>query len=168
MFLEVLMKNDECSLEKLKKDYEAIKKKHGLPEFGELNRDFGIEKAAEVETEFLIREIRKFIADKSSNYLRFIDTVLNPVNAPMFVFSFIKLIGTEEKNKLTEIYKKLIKEEVKLIELDLEFSEEKEAKFIKEFYELWKGVKKEMKEIIEKVNDSWSNKNEGNNRGYFG
>jgi len=90
------------------------------------------------------------------------------VNAPMFVFSFIKLIRVEEKKKLEEIYKKLIKEEIKLLELDLEFSEEKEAKFIKEYYKLWQEIKKEMLGIIEKIKGSWDNKVGGNSKGYFG
>ena len=158
----------EHDLNELKRNYKFLQEKYNLPSFENLNQDFGIEKAAEVETDFLIREIRKFIADKSSNYLRFIDTVLNPANAPMFVFSFIKMIGTEEKNKLAEIYKKLIKEEIKLIELDLDFSEEKEAKFIREFYEFWRVTKKELLEIVEKAGKNSDNKSEENSRGYFG
>ena len=161
-------KDKESDLEALKKDYKLLQGKYSLPSFDDLNRDFGIEKAAEFETDFLVREIRKFVADKSSNYLRFIDTVLNPVNAPMFVFSFIKMIGTEQKTKLTEIYKKLIKEEMKLLELDLEFSEEKEAKFIKDFYEFWKETKKELLEIVEKAGKSSGDKSRENNCGYFG
>lgn len=161
-------KDKESDLGALKKNYKLLQGKYSLPSFEDLNRDFGIEKAAEFETDFLIREIRKFVADKSSNYLRFIDTVLNPANAPMFVFSFIKMLGTEEKNKLAEIYKKLIKEEIKLLELDLSFSEEKEAKFIKEFYELWQGTKKELLEIIEKADKNPGDKSRENNCGYFG
>lgn len=158
----------ERDLGELKRNYKLFQAKYSLPSFEDLNKDFGIEKAAEFETDFLIREIRKLVADKSSNYLRFIDTVLNPANAPMFVFSFIKMIGADEKNKLTEIYKKLIKEEIKLIELDLEFFEEKEAKFIREFYKFWQETKKELLKIIEKAEKSSDSKSEENNRGYFG
>ena len=89
----------ESDLENLKKDYEKIQRKHGLPSFQELNEDFQIEKVAEVETDFLVREIRKFMADKFSNYLRFIEAVLQPVNTPMFIFSIIKSIGAEEDRK---------------------------------------------------------------------
>lgn len=162
------MKNEKSDLETLKKKYELLQEKYSLPSFEELNRNFGVEKAAEFETDFLIREIRKFLADKSSNYLRFIDTILNPSNAPMFVLSFIKMIGTDEKNKLTEVYKKLIKEEIKLLELDLDFSEDKEAKFIREFSELWNEIRKELLEVVEKANKSSDKKSGENNRGYFG
>ena len=113
----------ECNLETLKKDYKELQAKHNLPSFEELNEDFNIEKAAEIEIELLIREIRRFVADKLLNYQRFVESVLNPVNVQMFIFSVIKSIGNEEKEKLTEIYKILSKNELKLIELDLQFSE---------------------------------------------
>ncbi len=159
---------EKSDLENLKKDYKKIQEKHNLPGFEELNKDFQIEKIAEVKTEFLIREIRKFMADKFSNYLRFIDALLHPVNTPMYIFSIIKLIGVEEKKKLIDIYKKLVKIEVRLIELDIKFFEEKEAEFIKESYDVWKEIKKDMLEIIEVIKKNWDNKSEVNEKGYFG
>ena len=39
--------------------------------------------------------------------MRLIESILNPVSVPIFVFSIIKTLQTEDKNKLTEIYKKL-------------------------------------------------------------
>lgn len=155
-------------LEQLKKDYLALHKKYRLPSFQEMNEDFYIEKIAENETDILIREIRKMVGDRLVNYMRFIENLLNPVNVPMFVFSIIKLMGPEEKNKLSEIYKKLIKNEIKFVERDLEFEEAKEAEFIRESYELWQGIKKELAKIFEKVEKGWGTKTEENSKGYFG
>ena len=155
-------------LESLKKDYLEVQKRYNLPSFENLNEDFQIEKIAEVETDFLMREIRKFIADKFSNYLRFIETILNPVNAPMFVFSIVKSIGIEEKNKLTNVYKELVKNEVKLIELDIEFSEEKEANFINESYKIWQKIKREILEVVKIIKKNWDNKTGIDEKGYFG
>lgn len=161
-------KQDKESLEKLKKDYIKIQKKHHLPSFEKLNEDFQIEKIAEIETEILIREIRRFMAEKFSNYLRFVETILNPVNAPMFVFSVIKTINLEEKNKLTEIYKKLAKIEVRLVEVDIEFSEEKEAEFINESCRVWQEIKKDLLNLVNIIKKNWDNKFEMNDKGYFG
>jgi hypothetical protein len=158
----------ESNLEDLKKDYLSIQKKYNLPEFSDMNKDFHIEKACEAETDYLIREVRRFIADKFSNYLRFIETILNPVNAPMSIFSIIKTINAEEKKKLTEIYKDLIKSEVRVIELDIEFSEEKEADFIREVYELWQKIKKDLLDVIDVIKKNWDNKLDVNGKGYFG
>ena len=162
------MAKDEQKLEKLKKDYEVLKKEYNLPSFEKLNEDFYIEKIADSETEILIREVRKFIGDKMMNYMRFIENLLNPVNVPMFIFSIIKLLDAEEKKSLSEIYKGLMKKEVQFIELDLEFNEKKEAEFVKNAYEFWQGIKKDMLKVIDKINKKWDNKFGTNNKGYFG
>jgi len=163
-----MSKGKESGLETLKKNYKKIQKEYGLPDFENLNEDFQIEKIAEIETEYLVREIRKFIADKFSYYLRFIEAILHPVNSPMFVFSIIKSIKADDKNKLTEAYKQLAKKEVTLIELDVEFSEKKEGKFIKESYEMWQKMKKDLLDVLETIKNNWDNKFETNGKGYFG
>ena len=139
---------EKSNLENLKKDYKKIQKKYDLPNFDELNKDFQIEKVAETETDFLIREIRKFMADKFSNYLRFIEAILNPVNAPMFIFSIIKSIGIEEKKKLTDIYGKLSKTELFYVALsyfqymnpDKPMDEAEFQNFVKLDVENWEPV----------------------------
>ena len=158
----------EYGLDALKQEYKKIQEKHSLPSFEELNEDFGIEKASEIEVELLIREIRRFIADKLSNYMRFIEAILNPANVQIFVYSLIKSLETQEKERLTEVYKKLSKIELKLIELDIKYSEEKEALFIRESFVMWQEMKKELLDIIEKVNNNWDNKSESKNKDYFG
>ncbi len=158
----------EKSLEKLKKKYSEIQKKFGLPDFDELNREFQIEKISIEETDYLVREIRKFLADKFSNYMRFVEALLNPSNSPLFVFSIVKSLNVEDKESLQEVYKKFAKIEVDLVEIDLDFSEEKEVEFIKESYKIWKSIKKSLLEIVEVVRKNWDNKFEGNTRGYFG
>jgi len=158
----------ENRLEQLKKDYRVLQKKYGLPEFDRINQDFYIEKIVENETQFLIREIRRMVGDRLANYMRFVEHLLNPINVPFFIFSIIKLIGKEEKNKLSEIYQKLVKNEVKFLEVDLEFNEAREAKFVKESFELWQEIKKDLLEIISKIDKGWENKREENSRGYFG
>ncbi|MBW6442264.1 hypothetical protein K0A97_00590 [Patescibacteria group bacterium] len=162
------MIKDRITLEELKEEYSPLQKKYNLPKFEQLNEDFSIEKATETETEILIREIRRFVGEKIINYLRFVEGLLNPVNGPMFVFSIIKILEPSEKQKLSDIYKELVKQEIKFIELDLEFDEKKEADFIIEANKLWQDVKKDLLGILEGVNNRWDNKSEGTNKGYFG
>jgi len=162
------MVKEEDKLKKLKAGYLEIQKKYKLPSFEKLNEDFQIEKVAEVNTDYLIREIRKFMADKFSNYLRFIEMLLNPVNVPMFVFYFVKSLNTEDKTRLSESYKKLAKIEINLIEADVKFSEQREAEFIKESYKLWQEIKEDIIKMIDSVKNNWDNKIKPNDKGYFG
>jgi len=162
------MPKKELSLEKLKKDYKKIQNKYNLPDFKKLNEDFSIEKISETETENLIREIRRFMGEKFSNYLRFSEAILNPVNVPMFVLSVVKTINSEDKKRLTEVYKKLSKIEVQLLELEIEFSDKKEAEFIKNSFRIWQDIKKDLIELVETIKRSWDNKFETNSKSYFG
>ncbi len=159
---------EESSLAELKKNYAEVQTKYDLPSFEELSADFSIEKASEVETDFLVREVRKYMSDKLQNYMRFVETILHPSNASMFIFSIIKTIEVKDKEKLTEVYKKLARYEVDLIELDIEYSEEKEAKFVKKFNASWQGVKKDMLSIVGVIRDNWDKEVEKSTKAYFG
>jgi len=158
----------KADLANLKKDYTQLEIKYCLPNFEQMNNDFQIEKLADVETDFLLREIKRLSSDKFFNYFRFIESLLNPTNAAMFTFSVIKTLGKEEKDKLSELYKKFFKIELEFIEIDINPSEEKEADFIKSFYKEWQIIKKEMLSIMQVVKENWDNKSESNNKGYFG
>lgn len=163
-----MVEKKESELAKLKENYKKIEKTYHLPEFDKLNSEFSIEKLAEIETDFLVREVARIMAEKFSNYMRFVELVLNPSNAPMFIFSIIKTMGESEKKKFAEIYKELAKIELNLIELDVDFSEKKEADFINGSYKTWINMKKDFQEVIEKIKANWDNKNENNNKAYFG
>jgi hypothetical protein len=158
----------EKTLSELKKDYLEIQEKYSLPDFQEFNQNFQIEKIAEYETDILIREVRKFVAEKLSNYMKFIEMIINPLNAPMSIFSLIKSLGQSDKKKLSEIYEKLVKNEIEIVELDLNFSEEKEVEYIKNSYNLWKEIKKDLLEIIETIKKNWDNDSKKGEAGYFG
>lgn len=162
------MEKHGMGMEKLKEEYEKLQKKHKLPSFKELNEDFHIEKIADTETEFLIREVRKNLGDKLANYMRFLENLLSPVNVPMSIFSIVKVLDSEDKKKLSDIYKELMKKELKFLELELVFNEQKEVQFINESYKFWQDVKKDLLKLIEKINEKWDDKSETSNKGYYG
>lgn len=161
-------KDDGVCLEELKKSYAILREKHNLPEFDELNRDFSIEKISEYETELLLKEIRRFMFDKFSNYMRFLEGLLNPVNASIFTFSVLKSLNSDDKKIIEEIYKKLMKIELELMAVDIDYNEDKEVEFIKESYKIWHEIKKGWKQTIDSVKKNWDNKIEENNKAYFG
>ncbi|MEK6883428.1 MAG: hypothetical protein AABY22_27620 [Nanoarchaeota archaeon] len=161
------MPKEESKLEKLKKEFSKIQSKYKLPSFNELNEDFSIEKI-EDESDFLVREVRRHIAEKFSNYLRFLEALLNPTGAPMFVFTVVKSLSNDDKKRITEIYKQLVQNEVKLLELDIEFSEKKEVEYIKNTFKMWQEIKKQLLGVVESIKKNWDSKTEGNSKGYFG
>lgn len=161
-------KKEELTLEDLKENYEILRAKHDLPSFKELNEDFMIEKLSSIETDYLIRGVRHCIAEKFLNYLRWIETILNPQQSSLFMYSLIKSVTSEQKKRLSEIYWKLCKDELLLIELDTLYVEEKEIKFVKEFYASWKDLSRELAGIVGELHKSVDSKKEKNSNGYFG
>lgn len=164
---ESCCKEDKTCLENMKLEYEKFKEKHNLPEFSKLNEEFHIEKTAEIETDYFLREIRRTITDKLVNYLRFFEAFMNPSAAPVFIHSIMKTLDSESKETIQNIYKKLSKREVELIDLDLNYEEKKEADFIKSVVEEWDEIKKDLTKILEVINKNWDSKIEGSNKGYF-
>ncbi|HLC86854.1 MAG TPA: hypothetical protein VJH65_01090 [Candidatus Nanoarchaeia archaeon] len=158
---------EKSVLKEMKKDYAEFQKKYNLPSFEKLNEYFSIEKAADYETDFLLREIRKHVADRLQNYMRFIEALLHPTDVPIFIFSIIKSLGTGDMEKLVELYKELAKMNLKLIKLDISYSEQKEAELIKESYKLWEKIKNETLDILKVVEKNWDSKMEFNGRSYF-
>ncbi len=137
--------------------YKPLQEKYQLPEFSELNKLFDIEDI-DPDTEFLLRKIRRTISDKIANYLRFTEIVLNPSNAPMFFFKILKKLNSEDKEALTKIYEQLGKSELKMLSLDIEYDEQKEADFINETYKSFtEEIKEEFLKVIEKLNNGEEN-----------
>ena len=159
---------EESKLQELKERYAEIQQKYDLASFDDMNHDYHIERLCELETDYLIREIRKFISDKLQNYAKFIENLLNPTNASMFIYSVIKTLNEEDKKVLVSVFKKLTRWEVELIDLDLEFLEEKEAKFVREFSKDWQETKKDLHKILDSIKTNWDKEIEKNSKAYFG
>ncbi len=157
----------ERKLNDLKKEYAVLQKKYKLPPFDQLNLNFDIERALERETDYLLREIRRNVADKVYLYLKFCEMILNPSNAPFFMFSLIKNLSAGEKKKIDELYKKLAKMDIDMMDLDLNYSEKKEADFINSIFKEWKGINENLTLVVKSFKGSFDKSNEGNSKAYF-
>ncbi len=162
------MTKEKSGLEELKKDYEPFKLKYKLPDFRQLNEEFDIEKVAEIETDFLLREIRKNIMDKVIAYLRFVEMLLNPSNAPLFFMSLVKGFESQDKRILERIYEKLGHFEIDVIELDCRYSEKEEAEMINKITKEWKTISDDMIALVEVLRRNWCQKSKTDDRGYCG
>ena len=162
------MEKEENSLKNFKRKYATLKKKFSLPPFRNMNEDFQIEKMSEEETEMPLREIKRIMGEKFSNYHRFVEVLINPSNAPLFVFSMLKSLDDGEKAVLMETYGKLTEIEILMVETDIEYSDRKEAEFIKNSYVTWQDIKKNLSTIIDKIKSKGNNERKNGNAGYFG
>ena len=162
------MEKEEFNLEKLKKEYETFKPKYNLPEFSELNKLFDIEEIDQ-NSDYILRKIRRAMSEKTSGYLRFIETLLNPSNAPIFFFKLVKKLENEDKEFLSKVYDTLGNFEIEIISLELEYSEEKEAEFIKKVYNTFNDeIKGNFIKIIKRLENGDNDKRKESSNSYFG
>ncbi|MCX8194245.1 MAG: hypothetical protein N3G19_02705 [Candidatus Pacearchaeota archaeon] len=162
------MLENHNNLERIKKQYEPLKKKYKLPEFSKLNEEFEIEKIQEKETDFLLREIRRIMGDKIIAFLRFLEFFLNPQIAPLFVLTSIKNLTQKEKDSIEKIYKELANIELASVNLDINYEENKEAQFIKEILKKWQELKPQLQEVSEAILQIQKKSGEKKNKSYFG
>jgi hypothetical protein len=165
--MDRMTKDKDFNLERLKEEYAGFKEKYNLPEFSELNKLFDIEEV-EVETDFLLRKIRRVVSERIGAYSRFIEIILNPSNAPMFFFKLVKKLDSKDKEILGEIYEVLGDIEVATITLDLDYDEKKEAEFIGKMFHVFNDeIKEKFLKTIERLSGVNDNSKKYNGS-YFG
>jgi len=158
----------KSELAELKLEYAKFQKKYGLPEFDKINEEFDIEKLAGIETDYLLREMRKHVGERLANFLRFVELMLNPSNAPIFVFHIVKSLQPQDRVNLEESYQKIVEYEVKMIGLDMDYKEKKEAEFLTGVYNDWQQVKGKIMKVYESIVKNWNNNFKKKDKGYFG
>ena len=77
-------------------------------------------------------------------------------------------MSQEDLENLKEVYKKLVKQEIKILKLDVLSSEKDEAEYIKDSFKVWDEIRNSILEIADKIEKNWDNKFEENNKSYFG
>ena len=161
---------DENNLDALKDRYEKLKEKYNLPEFYDLNKLFDIEDVDPC-TDFFLRKIRRTIADRIAGYYRFVDIILNPSNAPVFFFNLIKKLDLKDKELIKGAYEILGNLELEMMGLDLDYSEKKEAEFLKKIVLIFdEKIRPIFLDILHKLRDGNGKieDNKDSKRSYFG
>jgi len=154
-------------IKELKKKYELLKKKYNLPGFKELDEEFDILKA-DSDSETLLREIRKAMILKFSAVLNFIELLLNPTSGSMFYMFLVRGINGIDKSIMDKLFEKLGEIELTSFRLDVNYSEEKEADFIKSEFASWQGIKPELTKILDSLQENWKKTVSKKEKSYFG
>ena len=154
-------------LDKLKKEYDKLEKRYKLPSFKELNEDFEIEKI-DRESDTLLRSVRKVMMDKIIKYLQFVEMLVNPAQAPATFSVFVKQITESDRKNLEKLYESFITLELESLRLEIDYSENEEAKSIKEILSSWNKTKKHMHSVLDMMERNWKRSSVKNERGYLG
>lgn len=131
----------------LKKEYDILQKKYDLPSFQELNENFEIDKI-DRNSFTLMRSIRKIVMEKLINSINFLEFLINPVNAPRMYLNYLKNISVSDKQLIDEIYSSFAKISLDSLELEVNYSEKKEALLIVNVNKLWNEKKEDFSKIL--------------------
>src|SRR3989338_7729585 len=137
-------------LNDLKKLYSPLAAKYKLPTFSELNDNFEIDKI-EKDTDHILRLIRKVMMEKIVNSLSFLELILNPANAPRMYLSYARSLTNEDRKNIDEIYSSLGSISLTSLDLEIDYSEKKEADMIKEIVASWNSTKPKFRKILDNM-----------------
>jgi hypothetical protein len=150
----------------LKKAYGELARKYKMPGFQELNENFEIEKI-DKESECLLRLIRKVMLEKIVNSFNFAEFLLNPLNAPKMYLPFIKTMTLDDRKEIEKIYSGISELLLQTLDIEVDYSEKKEAEMIKKMLERWNELKPSFRKIF--ANMKKPNRQNGTReKSYFG
>lgn len=150
-----MAEKEDNKVEKVKVKYEDLRKKYNLPKFDDFNSEFEIVKA-DVDINFA-KELRRTISHKLQAYAEWFEPVLNPNPSSLHSIVETKIFEKQELQPLFDLYKRLWH----LIHLGLQASLQTEAdeiKFVKQVWDEWPTLKKEIARYIEKLARGWLEK----------
>ncbi|MBW2990649.1 hypothetical protein KY348_03005 [Candidatus Woesearchaeota archaeon] len=148
------------------KEYEALKKKHSLPELAELDKEFCVGKLE--ETDFVLRVIVSKMSERLEQVAKVLGDVIQPENNLSHVYE-AEAFSDDEKKKIFELFKKASYYQTELVINDFEHDEDSAAKLINKTFKEWKSLKQEFLKILEKIKNAWKNQKISKlELGYFG
>jgi len=137
----------------INKKYDQLKKKYKLPDFKSLDSEFEISSIE--KSNYLLRAIISEIIENINNYSKLLQEILNPDTSSLTSMHEYRSLNDEEKDKIYNLYKKLMIIERSSMLLKLNQNEKKEAEFISNVLKEWSNIKKELSYFIGKIEDSW-------------
>jgi len=138
----------------IKDAYEHLKKTHViLPEFDKLNNEFEI---STIETEeFLLRQIRRKIAERFEPVLELFEHIINPDPGSFNDAYECRALTNGEKKQLIELFRKMMENYRLLTEADLLCDDKTDADSIRKISDQWVEQKKQVIPLIKKLRANW-------------
>ncbi len=142
----------------VKKEYDILKRKYKLPDFETVDSEIELSSIKNINRKFLLRIIRHGITERLISFCRFFENLLHPTVPSLVSMHEVKYLDDKQKDKLLLIIKELMLFDREALMLELELSEQKDAKFISDFFREWPKLKGMMREIISDLHTIWEKK----------
>ncbi len=138
----------------IKEAYEKLKKEHPiLPEFDKINKEFELEL---IESDkFLLRHIKRKIAEKMEPVLDLLENSINPDPNSLTAMYECRCFTNGEKKQIIDVFRHLMEQYRSLLETDLMGDDELDAQTIRKIYDIWHQDKKIILPLLKKLRECW-------------
>lgn len=150
----------------VEKEYKNISSKYNLPEFNDLNKDFEI---STLENKaFVLSAVRKRMNEKLIFFCKILENILYPtIQNPVTNYES-SFFDEEIRKNLVKVHKQLLIFDRHSLSIDVNPNEQEDVDFINNLSKEWSYFKKELKKVVEIMQDSWKKENKEQGEGYFG
>jgi hypothetical protein len=151
----------------IEQKYGELKKKHTLPDFADLDKEFEISKLE--KPAFLLREIRDLISERMHDLSHVLEPWVQPdVNAFTTIFEY-RTLNESERREVFAQFKKLMALRRACLDAELAVDDVQDAALITRAMNEWPGIRKALRPIIQKIMAAWPKPSERQEVvGYFG
>ena len=138
----------------IKEVYDKLKKEHPiLPEWEKINKEFEL---ALIEQEhFLLRQIKRKIAEKFEPVMDLLEHSLNPDPNSFSDMYECRCFTNGEQKQILDIFRHLMEQYRSLLETDLIGDDNKDAETIRRLYDTWHENKKLLLPLLKKIRECW-------------
>lgn len=138
----------------VKENYNNLKKEHPiLPDFDKINKEFELDL---IESEFfLLRQIKKQIADKLEPLAQILEHIINPDPNSLVDMYECRCFSNGEKKQVTDVFRHMMEQYRALLETDLMSDDNVDAEIIRKTYDCWMQDKKMIIPLLRKLKECW-------------
>jgi len=144
----------------IKKEYQILSKKHKLPDFDVLDKEFEISNIQDINEKFLIRAIRRRVNEKIAFFIRILDGILHPASSSVISTHENRFFTDEEKQEALKVMRKLMQLDRKGLKIDIDPDINLDVDFINDVFKNFNDIKIKVKKIASKMEEAWSKEEE--------
>ncbi|MBI2546592.1 hypothetical protein HYV81_05425 [Candidatus Woesearchaeota archaeon] len=140
-------------MSEIKKTYASLASRYKLPDFEALDKAFEI--ITLEHDEFLLREIRRKIADRLEFYTHIIESIMQPDTASVSHMHEYRFFDEPKKKAMFSLFRELMGYHRWSLKLESRLGDKDDAAFINDIWHKWEQYRKEMEGICEQMELSW-------------
>ncbi len=151
----------------LEHHYNDLKKKHSLPDFAALDKEFEIstiEKPA-----FLLRAIRRKVGERIDAAIQLIDPLIQPDAGSYVHLTEYRAITENDRKELIAHFQHVMELSLACIDAELSTDDAQDATFINRAATEWPALRAALRPFVKKIGAHWTKNTEHKTDvGYFG